>query len=379
MKETIYLDNAASTPTDPTVIKAVTNAMAVFANPSSIHQCGVEASLKLEDARVAIREFVGAEQADEIVFTSTGTESNNLAILGVARANKNKGKHIITTVIEHPSILNACKSLEKDGWEVTYLPIGPDGLVKVDEVKKAIKSSTVLISIHLANSEIGVIQDIANLSSIARINGIYFHTDACQAMPYIKIDLKKWGVDLLTFNGSKMYGPKGVAVLVVKKGVNIHPIIFGGGQQHSLRSGTENLPGIVGLAKACQIAEDRRSIDCEKLSKLRDDLQSELNKIGCKINVSTSPRLPNHLSIQIESSETNLVKALDASGVEVSAGSACSATSLSESHVLTSIGLDSDKVNRTVRISLGRQNTVEEMVSIKQKVQDLIKNIPASV
>jgi len=357
----IYADHAASTPVDPEVIKAVTNTMDNFANPSSIHKFGVRASGEIEASRNTIRKFTGAELTDEVVFTASGTESNNLAVMGVARANKKKGKHIITSVIEHPSILNTCKSLEKDGWEITYLPVGTDGLVKIKDLKNAIKSSTTLISIHLANSEIGVIQDIKNLATVARKSGIYFHTDACQAMPFIEIDFKNWGVDLLTFNGSKMYGPKGVAVLVVKKGVNIHPIVFGGGQQNSLRSGTENLPGIVGLAKACQIVETRRSTDCEQIAELRDNLQVSLNKISCKINVADSLRLPNHLSVTLPTESTNVVKDFDELGIAISSGSACSSTSASESHVLSAIGLNTNKTNRTIRLSLGRDNNENDI------------------
>jgi cysteine desulfurase len=288
--------------------------------------------------------------------------------LGVARANRKQGNHIITTAIEHPSVLNACRALERDGFKVTYVRPEKNGTINVKNVTSAITDQTILVTTHLANSEIGVIQDVGKISRVikAKNPSIFVHVDACQTTPYIKPDVKALGVDLLTFNGSKAYGPKGVAVLYVRSGVSIFPIIYGGGQELSLRSGTENVPGIVGLAKAIEILDYQ---DGKRIGKLRDLLQSELKKIGCKINVATSPRLPNHLSVILpKTNETDLVSAMNKLGIAVSSGSACSSRSLGDSHVLTSIGLSSEQVNKTIRISLGRSTTRDNCEVIQRGV-----------
>ncbi|OGD60819.1 hypothetical protein A3A71_02825 [Candidatus Berkelbacteria bacterium RIFCSPLOWO2_01_FULL_50_28] len=369
----VYADYAAATPTDPRVVHAMDPYQTeIFGNASSVHSFGRAADNAIITSTQTIAKFLNSKP-EEIIFTSGGTESNNLAIIGVAKANKNSGQHIITSSIEHPSVLNACRALAKDGWEMTYLPVTKDGLVEVDELKKALTKETVLVSIHLANSEIGVIQNIAELSKITKKHGAYFHTDACQAAAFLDLDVEKLGVDLLSFNGSKMYGPKGIAVLYVRKGVNIFPILYGGGQQQSLRSGTENVPGIIGLAKACEMTAKRRSEDCKQIGQLRDSLQAKLSEIGCRINVLHGLRLPNHLSAIIPTTETNLVAWLDRAGVAVSAGSACSSKSLNDSHVLTSIGLSAEEMNRTVRISLGRATTAADCRFITSEVARLKK------
>lgn len=362
----IYADYAAATPTDSRVVEAMAPCQTkIFGNPSSINSFGKEANKAVITATESIAKFLNANPK-EIVYTSCGTEGNNLALIGVAKANRDRGQHIITTSIEHPSVINAYRALEKDGFKVTYLPVTNGGLVEVEQLKKAFKKETILVSIHLANSEIGVIQNISELSAISKKHGAYFHTDACQAAAYLDLDVEKLGVDLLTFNGSKMYGPKGIAVLYVKDGTQIFPIFYGGGQQRSLRSGTENVPGIIGLAAACEIAIKQRGEDCKRLSKLRDNLQAQLERLpGVKINIANSPRLPNHLSVTLGNAKaTNLVEAFDSKGVAVSSGSACSSKSLVDSHVLQAIGLTSDQINKTIRISLGRQNTKENLKQI---------------
>ncbi|MEK7202326.1 MAG: cysteine desulfurase family protein [Patescibacteria group bacterium] len=353
----IYADHAAATPTDPRVVEAMAPYQTeTFGNPSSIHSFGRTAHDAITESTQRISDFLNSKPED-IFYTSGGTESNNLAIIGVAKANKNKGQHIITTAIEHPSVLNACRALAKDGWKVTYLPVTTAGLVEAGTLKKALTNETVLVSIHLANSEIGVIQNIAELAKIAKAHGAYFHTDACQAATFLELDVDKLGVDLLSFNGSKMYGPKGVGALYVREGVQIFPILYGGGQQNSLRSGTENVPGIVGLATACDIVHQQRTADSKRIGQLRDDLQSQLEKlVGVKINCATSTRLPNHLSITLEQAKaTNLVEAFDRHGIAVSSGSACSSSSIVDSQVLQAIGLTSEQIHKTIRISLGRQ------------------------
>lgn len=357
--DTVYADYAAATPTDSAVVKAMIPYLeGFFGNPSSLHQFGRAASEAIEMAKTDLSQFLNCEPK-EICFTSGGTESNNLAILGVARANQIKGKHLITTEIEHPSILNACRSLEKDGYAVTYLSVGKNGLVDPKDLESAIKKDTTLVSIHLVNSEIGVIQNINDLSKITRRHQVFFHTDACQATTFINLDVNELGVDLLTINGSKAYGPKGVGLLYVRTGTTIFPILFGGGQQQSLRSGTENVASAVGLAAATKIIAKRRAADAKDIGKLRDLLQELLTKNPrTKINVSKSIRSPNHLSVTLVGGDNiDLVKLLDNEGIAVSAGSACSSRSLSDSHVLKAIGLSSAEIQTTIRISLGRTTT----------------------
>lgn len=367
----VYADHAAATPTDPRVVGAMAAYHTeTFGNPSSIHSFGRSAHDAIVESTQQISGFLNSKP-EEIYFTSSGTESNNLASIGMAKANKTRGRHIVTSAIEHPSVLNACRALEKDGWKVTYLPVTTAGLVEADELKKALTEETILVSIHLANSEIGVIQNIAKLAKIAKSRGAYFHTDACQAAAFLELDVEKLGVDLLSFNGSKIYGPKGVAVLYVREGVQIFPILYGGGQQNSLRSGTENVPGIVGLATACEIVIGQRQKDCKEICRLRDNLQSQLEKLpDAKINCATSTRLPNHLSVTLEQAKaTNLVEAFDQHGLAVSSGSACSSSSIVDSQVLQATGLTSEQIHNTVRISLGRQTDSSDIECIAQTMQ----------
>ena len=370
MKSAVYLDNAAATPTDRTVVEAMKPFYdGVFGNPSSAHQFGRQAAEAIEQSQKTIAEFLGAK-ATEIFFTGSGTESNNLALVGIAKANRNKGRHIITTTVEHPSILNACRALEKDGFDVTYLPVDSGGLVNSGDLRKALRKETILVSIHLANSEIGVIQPITNLATIIRKNGTYFHTDACQAVAYIPINVETLGVDLLTFNGSKCYGPKGVGVLYVRQGVDIFPIHYGGGQQQGLRSGTENVQGIVGLAQAAMVVQGKWEEESVRIARLRNRLQAELEKLGAVVNAKASLRLPNHLSVILPINETDVVKYFDKHGVAISSGSACSSKSLTDSHVLRAIGLDSQEIQKTARITLGYQTSDRDI----EKVIKLIQN-----
>lgn len=373
----IYADYAATTPTDPKVLAAMKPYFGdKFGNPSSGHFFGTEARKAVEEVKNVIANFLNC-QSNEIYFTSCGSESNNLAILGVARANRSKGNHIITSNIEHPSVRNTCLALEKDSFQVTYLPVDNNGLISAQSFEKAIDKNTILASFHLANSEIGVIQNIKELTRIAHKNKIIFHTDACQAAALIDLDVKRVDVDLLSFNGSKIYGSKGVAVLYVKDGISIWPIIYGGGQQQSLRSGTENVPGIVGLAKATELVQKNRSQDFQRIKLLRNHLQQILQKNKyLTINVVQSERLPNHLSVTVSNYTGNsIVASLDEMGLAVSAGSACSTNEISSSHVLTAIGLDSIASNATIRISLGRNNTKDEIVRIAEILTEVSKKV----
>jgi cysteine desulfurase len=342
-----------------------------FGNPSSGHAFGRTAQQAIADAQKTIADFIGAHPS-EIFFTGSGTESNNLAILGVARANKNRGQHIVTTEIEHLSILNACRALEKDGWTVTYLPVDQSGLIDLGELEKALTPETVLVATHYGNSELGICQELEKISQLIHAAGALLHVDACQAAAYMPIDVVKLGADLLTFNGSKMYGPKGVAALYVRANTPIFPITYGGGQQKSLHSGTENVPGIVGLAKATEIARDRLS-GVEKNRELRDELEQQLIGLGGIVNASHRSRLPNHLSITFpQFTGANIVEAFDEHGIALSSGSACSSAVLTDSHVLAAIGLDSSQINRTVRISLGWPTTTQDTARVVEAAQKIV-------
>jgi len=361
----VYADYAAATPIDRAVLRAMEPMWReVFANPSSVHSSGERAFLFLQKARSDVANFLSCRE-EEVVFTSGGTESNNLAIIGAARANRSRGRHIVTSSIEHPSVLNACRFLEKEGWEVTYVDPTPNGLIKPESIKKALQSSTTIVSVHLANSEIGVVQDIASISRIVNGNAI-LHSDACQATPFLPLNVNQLGVDLLTMNGSKAYGPKGVGALYVRQGIEIFPISYGGGQEGGLRSGTENMPGIVGFATALMIINKSRSHDVGSIGALRDNLEEKLSQLeGVRINVKHSPRLPNHLSITLAGAGSeNLVESMSRQGVEVSAGSACGARELVPSHVLSAIGLSPEQIHRSIRITLGRPTTASDIEKI---------------
>lgn len=360
----VYLDHAASTPTDPRVVAAMAPYYGeIYGNPSSLHSFGRAAAKAVEQSKETIAHFIGAT-AEELYITGSGTESNNLAILGVAKANKNRGKHIITSVIEHPSIINTCKALGHDGYTVTYLPVNPDGQIDPQELERTITEQTILVTLGYGNSEIGTLQDLSAIAAVCHAHNVLLHIDACQSVAYLPINVSEMKIDLLTFNGSKMYGPKGVAVLFVKDGVSIFPIVYGGGQQKSLRSGTENVAGIVGLAKACEIAQAEQATYSKKITQLRDQLQASCQKIsGVTVNCDAINRLPNHLSICLANRhDVNLVAEMDALGVAVSAGSACSATSIVDSHVLRAIGLTSQQAQSTLRITLGKDTTEADIV-----------------
>jgi cysteine desulfurase len=373
MSKIIYADYAASTPIDDRVISAMNQAFSQFGNPSSRHWFGRAANQLLGTARQTVAKFLNCLDT-EIIFTASGTESNNLAILGIARANRVRGNHVVTSAIEHPSIINACRALERDGFRVTYLPVKSNGLIDPTELKAVLTDQTILVSIHLANSEIGVIQDLDKLSEIVRSHSsALLHTDACQAAAYIDLDVNKLDVNSLTFNGTKIYGPRGVAVLYVKEGIDIFPLIYGGGQERSLRSGTENIPAIVGLGVAVSIVTETRLAEARRIGQIRDNLENQLLRLpGVSINARQSPRLPNHLSVTLNnSSENDVVRAMDERGVAVSSGSACSSKSINDSHVLRAIGLSDNQMNRTLRITLGRGTNESDVKKIVSAVAEI--------
>lgn len=385
----IYLDHAATTPIDARVFLAMQKtAKEIFGNPSSIHKEGVLAKREVESARKDIAEIIGA-QPDEIIFTGGGTESNNLAIFGIRHLdircpndNEMLREHIIVSSIEHSSVLECIRELNKRGTEVTYLPVGPDGIVSAKSVAEAIKENTVLVSIMYANNEIGTIQPIAEIAKVIRRskNKPLFHTDACQATNYLPMNVLRLGIDLMTFNASKIYGPKGVGALYVKRGIKLSPIIFGGGQEKGIRSGTENVAGIRGFAEAMKIAEKIKSKESARLTEVRDFFVSEmLKKIpNAVLNGDPVWRLPNNANFSFPDSDGEEIAVhLDARGIAVSTGSACAniAHDGKVSHVLLSLGADQNLASGGVRFTLGRGTTKEDMAKTVKELAEITKKL----
>jgi cysteine desulfurase len=370
----IYLDNAATTPVDERVLKAMTPYFnEKYGNASSLHTKGQEAKRALENARSIIAKSIGAKP-EEIVFTSGGTESNNLAIKGMAFANKDK-KHIITTKIEHDCVLNACKWLEEQGWKVTYLDVDKEGFVSPQQLEKAITKDTFLVSIIHGNNEIGTIQDLEELGRICREKEINFHTDACQSYTKTQLNVKKQNLDSVTLNAHKIHGPKGIGALYIKEGIKITPLAHGGGHEFGLRSGTENIPGVVGFAKAVSISKNK---DVKYMTRLRDKLINGLEKIpGSKLNGPRGDkRLCNNINFSFDGVEGEAVGGyLDAAGISSSTGSACSSHSLKPSHVLKAIGLSGEEAHGSLRLSLSRNNTEQEIKKVLEILPGIIEKL----
>jgi cysteine desulfurase len=372
----IYLDYAATTPTHPEVVEAMLPYFSqAFGNPSSIHFQGQEAKAAIEEAREKIAAFIGA-QDEEIVFTSGGTEANNLAIKGIAYANESKGNHIITTAIEHHSLIEPCQFLARRGFEVTYLPVDGYGLVDPEEVEKAVTDNTIMVSVMHANNEIGTIEAIRGIAEIAHKRGIYFHTDAVQTVGHIPVDVNELGVDLLSISAHKLYGPKGVGALYVRSGTRMVSFIHGGGQERGRRAGTENVPAIVGFGKAIGIAEAEAAKERKRLLPLRDKLITGLCERIDNIRLNGHPtrRLPNNVNVSIDfvEGESMLIN-LDLEGIAASSGSACSSGALEPSHVLSALGLPPEQAFGSLRFTLGRE-TVEEDID---RVLEILPQIVA--
>ncbi len=375
----VYLDHSATTYVDERVKEEMDKYYTlIFGNPSSFNDVGLEAKNALDNARENVSKILNAEPR-EIIFTGGGTESINLAIKGVARALKEKGKHIIASKIEHHAVLETCEYLEKkEGFEITYLDVDKYGLINLEELKKAIRKDTILISIMYANNEIGTIQPIDEIGKIAKENEIYFHTDACQVGSYLTLDVNKLNVDLMTLNGSKIYGPKGVGVLYIRKGTEIEPIIHGGGQEFGLRSGTENIPGIIGFAKALEIAQENRDKESKRLIILRDKLIKGLLDTIPKTFLNGHPinRLPNNANVSILDIEGEaMLLYLNEHGVYASTGSACSSTSLEPSHVILAIGLPYEAAHGSLRFTLGRATTEEDIKYVLEKLPKDVEDL----
>jgi cysteine desulfurase len=371
----IYLDYAATTPTRPEVVQAMLPYYSeAFGNPSSLYSYGLEARQAIEAARNKVAAAIGAKK-EEIVFTGGGSEADNQAIKGVAFANARKGNHIITSFIEHHAVLATCKFLEKQGFKVTYLRVDKYGLVDPEKVRKAITEKTILISIMHANNEIGTIQPIEEIGKIARKAKVYFHTDAVQTIGHIPVDVNELKVDMLAMSAHKFYGPKGVGVLYVRKGTRIVPLINGGEQEMGRRAGTENVPGIVGLGKAIELAGQEMAPEAERLTALRNKLIQGIPDRIEKVQLNGHPerRLPNNVNFSVEYIEgESTCLNLDLEGICISTGSACSSAEAKPSHVLLAIGLSPEKARSSLRFTLGRLTTAED-------IERVLEVLPRSV
>lgn len=374
----LYFDNSATTKTDNRVIDTmmpyITNN---FGNASSIYSIGRQSRSAIENARSQVSKFLNCN-ASEIYFTSGGTESDNLAIMGIANAYKKNGNHIITSTIEHPAVLNTLERLKRQGFDITYVDVDKNGIIDVDKLENSITDRTILITTMFANNEIGTIQPIEKIGKIAKAHKIVFHTDAVQAIGHIDIDINKLNIDSLSLSGHKIYGPKGIGALYIRKGVKCDPLILGGHQERDHRAGTENVAGIVGLGKAIELLND---LDNELISQLRDHtLYRITNEIsGVTVNGSMEHRLPNNINVSIDGiSGDALLFNLDLKGICASSGSACSSGSLEPSHVLTAIGVPEKLAKSSLRITLGKYNTLEEcdfLVDVLKEIVLRLRNI----
>ena len=364
MERLIYLDHGATTKVDERVLSKMLPYFSInYGNPSSAYFLGRRNKRAIEEARNDVAFNIGAK-SKEIYFTSCGSESDNLALKGIAYANKHKGKHIITSKIEHPAILNTCATLERQGFEVTYLNVDNNGFVKLEELVNSIRADTILISIMFANNEIGTIEPIEEIGKIAKMHNVYFHTDAVQAIGNVKIDVQKMNIDLLSMSAHKFYGPKGVGALYVKEGVDFERIQDGGHQEKGKRSGTENVAGIVGLTEAIKYAYKEFEYNNKKVLNLRNYFITKLKQISnnIKINGDLEKRLPGNINVSFPNVEgQQLLLKLDEYGICASAGSACSTGNSKPSYVLTSIGLSKEEAFGTLRFTLGKENSKKEI------------------
>ncbi len=374
----VYFDHSATTPVDPQVVEAMIPFFSEkFGNPSSIHSFGRETKVALEEAREKVAAFCNVRPAD-IYFTSGGTESDNMAIKGVAYEFKKKGRHIITSQIEHHAVLHCCEYLEKDGFEVTYLRPDKYGMIHPEAVAEAMRKDTILISIMHANNEVGTINDIEKIGALAREKGVLFHTDAVQTFGKLPIDLGLLPVDLLSVSGHKIYGPKGVGLLYIRKGVRLAQLTHGGGHERGRRPGTENIPGIIGLAKAVELRQQRMNQESEALKKLRDAFYEKLTQAIPRLHLNGHPkqRLAGHLNVSFEGIEGEaLLLSLDLKGVAASSGSACTSGSLDPSHVLAAMGMKPELARASIRFTLGSENTEEDVDYVAGILPEIVQRL----
>ena len=376
----IYLDYAATTPTHPEVVKTMLPYFTeAFGNPSSIYSYGQEANEAIEEARAKVADLIGARN-EEIVFTSGGTEADNFAIKGVACANESKGNHIITSSVEHHAVMETCKFLEKNGFNVTYLPVDEYGMVDPSDVKKAITGKTTIISVMHANNEMGTIEPIAEIGKIAREAGVYFHTDAVQAVGHIPVDVNELKVDLLSTSAHKLYGPKGVGALYIRKGTRIASFMHGGEQEKRRRASTENVPGIVGFGKAAELALQEIDVEAQRLTYLRDQLTKGILERIDHIHLNGHPqrRLPNNVNMSVDFVEgESILLNLDLEGICASTGSACSSSSLEPSYVLLAMGLLPEQAHGSLRLTLGKWTGEEDINRVLEVLPRVVARLRA--
>jgi len=390
----VYLDHAATTYLDSRVRAAMEPYWEIeYGNPSGLYRTGRRAKDALEHARTTIAHILNA-YPDEIIFTGGGSEALNLGILGAMKMHNGKGRHVITTKIEHHAVLHACEALAKDGCDVTYLDVDEDGCVRPDDVRKAIRPDTVLVAVMYANNEIGTVEPIADIakgikdyrSESANVKlgitekTLFFLTDACQAAGALDLDVKKLGVDMLAINASKIYGPKGVGCLYVRRGVRIAPLIYGGGQERSLRSGTENVPGIIGFAEALRVAHEEKESENERLTELRDyfigRLFAEIPKVV--LNGHPTKRLPNNINVSVLDIEGEaVILYLDSHGIAIATGSACTSTTLDPSHVILALGRPYEYAHGSLRFTLGRRTTKEDLDYVMTVLPEVVSKLRA--
>ena len=376
--ENVYFDNAATTKLDEKVFEEMLPYLKEkYGNASAIYKLGRESRKAVEDSREKIAKILNCKPS-EIYFTAGGSESDNTAIKGIAHSYKNKGNHIITSKIEHPAILETCKELEKEGFEVSYISVDENGIINLDELRKAIKPTTILITVMFANNEIGTIQPIKEIGEIAKSNNIYFHTDAVQAVGNLKIDVQDMNIDALSLSGHKFYGPKGIGALYIKTGVNFKKYIDGGHQERNKRAGTENVAGIVGMAKALEMAYETLEEHNKTIKELRDYYEKQIEERipYIKINGDKEKRLPGNSNISFRFIEgEGLLLNLDLKGICASSGSACTSGSLDPSHVLLAIGLPHEIAHGSLRISIGKYNTKEEIDYLIENLVEIVNRL----
>lgn len=373
----VYFDNAATTRTDERVVKAMLPYFTEdYGNPGSMHQKGLNALQVVHKARKEIAQIIGAS-TDEIIFTGSGTESNNLAILGFARKNKTKGKHIIISNIEHPAVKNTARHLIDEGFTVTEVAVDKNGIINLNDFRNAIQNDTILASIIYANNEIGVVQNISEISKICHEKNVKLHTDACQAANYLDIDVNNLNIDMMTLNGSKINGPKGVGVLYCRKPIKLEPLIYGGGQENNIRSGTENVPSIVGFAKALEIVTNEKEANTKRMKVLQKKLIDGLLKIPeTRLNGDRDKRLPNNVNISFLNIEGEaMLLMMNEMGIAASTGSACSAHDLEPSPVIMALGVTHEIAHGSIRFSLGDESTESDVDYVLEKIPIIVKTL----
>lgn len=374
----VYMDNAATTKLSPDVLNAMMPYLTdIYGNASSVHAFGREAREGVEHARNQVAAAINASP-DEVFFTAGGTESDNMAIKGVAHKYAKKGKHIITTAIEHHAVLHTCEALEKEGYEVTYLPVDEDGLISVEQVRAAMRDDTILVTVMFANNEVGTIEPIAEIGALCRERNVLFHTDAVQAVCHIPIDVKAMNIDLMSISAHKFHGPKGIGALYCRKGIVLEPVIVGGAQERKRRAGTENVAGIVGLGAAIERAHKNMATDMARVSALRDKLISGILKDipHVKLNGHPTQRLPQNVNFSIRYIEgESILLMLDINGIAASSGSACTSGSLDPSHVLLAMGIPHEIAHGSLRLTLSDMTTDEEVDYVLETLTKTVKRL----